>query len=587
MIARRLRLPAVLIYLLIGAIAGPSILGIVDPHELGAIFEISIEVLVALIVFEGAFSIDVAYLRRVGRVVRNLLTLGMVITIGLAAALAGLLDVLPWRTALLFGALVSVTGPTVILPLVRRHRLNDHVGAILLGEGILIDPLGAITAVVVLDFVLPGVESEPVAYLATRLIGGGLVGLAGVLAVRAVLRVNRAPLPTDATLLLLGISVATYALAERTLPGSGLTAMAALGVGLAASTFPHAEAVRGFEDDLSRVLIAAVFILATAAVDLDTIADLWPRGFLVVAGLMLIVRPAAVWASAIGSDLTWRERLYIAIIGPRGVVAASLAAFAGERMGADLGGETLTALVFLTVLMTVGIQSTYAGIVAGWLEVRSMRALIGGAGSIGRQLAKHLAARGFDVVLLDLQPETVSAALSEGLDARVGDATETRFLDQVGASETRVAVAAMDSDQANLLFCQYVLSVAPDAQAYARVGQARATEAFKRAGVRAVSEADAVTEALLESMDAPVMYDALSPGATERMSIEFTVGSGLAGRPVRDLRLPPQALLLLVLRGEREIVPNGATRLERGDRLVLFGRTEAVEEARAVLVSVE
>ncbi|MEZ4502377.1 MAG: cation:proton antiporter [Dehalococcoidia bacterium] len=587
MVARRLRLPAVLIYLVIGAIAGPSLLGLTDPHEIGPIYEVSVEVLVALIVFEGAFSIDVTYLQRVGRVVRNLLTLGMVITIVLATALAGALDVLPWRTALLFGALVSVTGPTVILPLVRREHLTDRVSAVLLAEGILIDPLGAIAAVVILDFVLPGVETEPVAYVVSRLAGGLALGLVGMLVVRGVLWIHRTPTATDVTPLLLGISVATYAAAERLIPGSGLTAMATLGVALAATPVPHAEAVRGFEDDLSRILIAAVFILATAAVELDTVRILWPWGFLTVIGLMVIVRPLAVWVCAIGSDLTARERLYIGLIGPRGVVAASLAAFAGERLPDDLGGATLTALVFLTVLLTVAIQSTYAGLMAGLLEVRAMRALVAGAGSVGSRLATNLSARGFDVVLADSDPEVVERARAEGLNVTAGDVTDTRFLEKLGAAEARIVVGATDSDQANLLFSQYVLSVAPEAEAYARVSQVLAEDAFKRAGVRVISETDAVTEAMLESLGAPVLYDAFAPGAGGRMSIEVAVGSGLSGRLVRDLRLPPQALLLLVLRGEREIVPNGTTRLERGDRLILFGRTQAVEEARSVLVSVE
>ena len=126
-VARRVMLPPVLLYLLAGVIAGPSVLGVFDPADLHEIFAISLEVLVALLVFEGAFSIDVQYLRRVGHVVRNLLTVGLVITFAPATLLAGVFDVLPWRTAFMFGTLVTVTGPTVIAPLVRATRLNDNV----------------------------------------------------------------------------------------------------------------------------------------------------------------------------------------------------------------------------------------------------------------------------------------------------------------------------------------------------------------------------------------------------------------------------------------------------------------------------
>ena len=153
-------------------LAGPSVFAVFDPADLDEVFATSLEVLVGLLVFEGAFSIDVQFLRRVGAVVRNLLTVGLVITFVSGALLAGLLDVLPWRTAFMFGALVTVTGPTVIAPLVRATKLNDHVRAVLLGEGVLIDPLGAILAVVVLQFALGGLHADPLLWVPSRLSAG-------------------------------------------------------------------------------------------------------------------------------------------------------------------------------------------------------------------------------------------------------------------------------------------------------------------------------------------------------------------------------------------------------------------------------
>ena len=170
-------------------------LDVFDTRDLGEVLATSLEVLVGLLVFEGAFAIDVRYLRRVGDVVRNLLTVGLVITFLSGTLLAGLLDVLPWRTAFMFGALVSVTGPTVIGPLVRSVRLNDHVRAVLMGEGVLIDPLGAILAVVVLQFVLSGLHADPFLWVPSRLLGGAAIGLLGVAGVRAVLHLHPRPQP--------------------------------------------------------------------------------------------------------------------------------------------------------------------------------------------------------------------------------------------------------------------------------------------------------------------------------------------------------------------------------------------------------
>jgi len=587
MVARRARLPPVLIFLVAGAVAGPSVLGLVEPDEIGEIFPVTLEVLVAVIVFEGAFSIDVAYLRRVGSVVRNLMTVGLLITFLLGTLLAGALDVLPWRTALLFGALVTVTGPTVIAPLVRQVRLNDHVRAVLLGEGVLIDPVGAVFSIVMIDITLSGLEADPFIFVPTRLVGGALVGLVGVGLVRLVLRINRDPAPSDATLLMIGTSIATFALSEELLHDSGLAAMAVMGVVLAARPVPHSEDIRSFEDDLSKLLIGAIYILAVATVDLDIVRSLWPNGFLVIAGLMVIVRPLAVHVSALGSDLNTRERTYIGLIGPRGVVAAALAAFAGDALGPDEGGPTLTALVFLTVFLTVAVQSTYAGWMADRLGVRAMRAIIAGGGAVARRVGGQLADRGYDVLLIERDADAIARARRDGLDVAEADATDVRSLERLGAGEAKLAVATTDSDQANLLFCQYVSSVNPEAELYARVSQSGAAEAFQAAGIHTVSSFEAQAQALIDLIGAPLITEALAPGSGERSTIVIPVGSGLDGRRIRDLALPERVLVLLVQRNGEDLVPHGNSVLRRGDRMLLFGRTEAVSDARAQLTAIE
>ena len=586
MVARRLKVPAVLIYLAIGAVAGPSLLGVIDPHEIGPIFEITIELLVALIVFEGAFSIDTHYLRRVGSVVRNLLSVGLVGTFLAATLVAGSFDVLPWRTAFLFGALVTVSGPTVIAPLVRRRHLNDHVKAVLMGEGVLIDPLGAILSIVVLEAALSGFHADPLLWVPSRLAGGLLFGGLGAM---AVLTVNRAPTFTETALLLFGLSVATFALAERLLPDSGLTAMAPMGIVLASmrAHIPHADEVSTFEDDISQLLLGAIYVLAAAQVDLQVIRDLWPNGFIVVAVLMVAIRPAVVAISALGSDLNWRERAFLGSVGPRGVVAIALAAVGGEALGAEFAGERLTALVFITVLMTVGVQSSYAGVLARLLKVKAMRAVIAGGGPLSRRVGRELGSGGFDVVLVEEDVPIAATARAEGLTVEEGDVTDVKLLAKLGVDTAEIAVGATRSDQANLLFCQYVRSVNPDAQVFARVSQDAAVEAFEHAGIRTVSEVDALSEAMMDLVGSPVLHRALSSGGGQRMTIDVPIGSGLAGRRIRELDLPESVLVLLLQRGERDVIPNGGTSLQLGDRMLLFGETEAVQTARELLVAIE
>ena len=586
MVSKRVRLPPVLLFLVVGALAGPSVLGLVDTTALDHILPVALEVLVAVIVFEGAFSIDVLYLKRVGRVVRNLLTVGVVVTFALASVLAVAADVLPWRTALLFGALVTVTGPTVISPLVRGIHLNERVRAVLLGEGVLVDPIGALLSIVMLDFALSGgTGADQFGFLVSRLVGGVAVGMVGAVAVLAVLRVNRTPQPVEATVLLLGTSVAAFAFAENWLSSSGLAAMAAMGVTLAWRKIPHAEEVRSFEDDLSKMLIGAVYILAVATVDLDVVRSLWPTGVLLVVGLMVLVRPLAVYLSALGSDLTLRERSYIGLIGPRGVVAAALAAFAGESLGPEQSGEILAALVFLTVFLTVAIQSTYAAWLADLLGVKAMHAIIAGAGAVARRVGLQLSDGGYAVTLVDVREAPVKRARDAGLEAVEADATNLRALESAGAERAQLAIAATDSDQVNLLFSQYIASVNPDAKVYARVSQGGAVDTFRAAGIPTVANHEALSQALLDLIEAPLVTEVLG-GTGERVIASLEVGSGLNGRPIRDLHLGDGVLILLVERSGVDLVPGGSVILERGDRLLLFGQAPAVHEAREQLIGV-
>ena len=239
-----------------------------------------------------------------------------------------------------------------------------------------------------------------------------------------------------------------------------------------------------------------------------------------VIALMLMVRPLAVAVSAWGSDLMRRERVYIAAIAPRGVVAVALAAFAGEAFGEELRGPELTALVFLTVALTVGVQSSYAAPLARWLEVRAMRALVAGAGTVARRVGAQLAAGGFDVVLVDPDGAAVAEARAARLEAELGDASDVGLVAQLGANEAALAVAATNSDQANLLFCQYVLAENPEASVFARVAQDGAIEAFCCSGVHAIDEHGAVAEAMMALIGQPVLHDALAPDGRERLMAE-------------------------------------------------------------------
>jgi Trk K+ transport system NAD-binding subunit len=225
-------------------------------------------------------------------------------------------------------------------------------------------------------------------------------------------------------------------------------------------------------------------------------------------------------------------------------------------------------------------------VLARWLRVRAMKAVIAGGGRVARQMGAQLSAGGFDVVLIEHDPDSVSRSRAAGLRVEVGDATDVRLLQRLGAEEIVVAIGATDSDQVNLLFCQFVLAANPQAEAYSRVHQYDAVQAFREAGIHAVPEADAMTQALIDQMGAPKLHDALVD-IGDRMALEIPVGTGLAGRRVRDLGLPERVLVLLIRRGNQEVIPHGNTVLARDDRMLIWGSSAAVTNARAALVAIE
>ena len=262
-------------------------------------------------------------------------------------------------------------------------------------------------------------------------------------------------------------------------------------------------------------------------------------------------------------------------------MAVALATFAGEALGEELGGPELAALVFLTVALTIGVQSTYAAPLARRL-VQAIRALVAGAGTIARRVGPQLSAGGFDVVLVDLDGRARRGPAGRDRRRRGREAHGAprcaRCHDGRRGDEQRRDQPAVQPVRA---------AENPEASVFARVAQGRAVEAFRRSGIHAVGEGEAIADAMMATIGQPVLHDALGPDGHDRLMVEFEVGSGLDRRRVRDLGLPSRVLVLLVRRTDEDVIPDGNTVLARGNRLLLYGTTDAVREARSQLALIE
>lgn len=423
----KLRLPAILPLLLCGLLLGPG-LGLLNPDEIfGDLLFPIISLGVAVILFEGALTLNFKEIKDHGRMVTNLVTIGAFITWACIAPAAHYLLGFDWKLALLFGALVVVTGPTVIVPMLRSIKPKSNLASILRWEGIVIDPLGALLAVLVYEYI--AVAADPTSHVLnalglTLLIGFGLGALAGYF-IGVALRNNVFPhyLRNTAVLtIMLGIFVGSNILMEE----SGLLTVTVMGIWLANMRGVDIAEILEFKETLTVLLISALFILLAARLDSSAMLDLGWGGLALLLVVMFVARPLSIWISGFGTSLTSADKWFLSWMAPRGIVAAaisSLFAIKLETLGVE-GADAVVPLVFLVIIGTVVIQSLTAGRWAKFLGVKagsSQGLLIFGASKFSRELAALLQSKQIKVILADNNWDNIRQARMDNIPVYFGN----------------------------------------------------------------------------------------------------------------------------------------------------------------------
>jgi len=459
-IAHRLRVPAIVPLLAAGVIFGPYALGLVVPATLGAGLKTLILVAVSVILFEGSLSLRLPEYRAHRGPITRLVTLGAVVTwVGATLAARFCFDI-TWSTALLLGSILIVTGPTVVIPLLRTVRPRANIREILRWEGILIDPIGAIAAVVALDFVLAGeaatLGGAVFSYLRRAAVGTAL-GVAAALLIDRALRARNAIVSPDlVNPFALAVVLAAVVGAEVIAPESALFTSTAAGVILANLHPPRLHEIERFKGELTTVLLALLFVVLAARLEPRALADLGAGGALFLLAL-LAVRGVAVFASTVGAGVTGAERAFMTWMSPRGVVAASVASLFSEYLrerGDPDGGRIVLSAVFLVIGGTVIVQGLLArpvGRLLGVLAPDARGVLIVGAGPFGIALGKALADSGVDVVVLDRSDLKAGLAEGLGLVAYAGDALSPATYADIDLESIGAFLAATPNDEVNAL----------------------------------------------------------------------------------------------------------------------------------------
>lgn len=364
-------LPGVVLLLLAGLLIGRSGLGLVEPLDLGQGLETVVGLLVSLVLFDGGLNLRLPGDTIKTTVLRiSLIRLLLSLAAGLLAAhwLAGL----GWSVAAVYSAIVLATGPTVVTPLVQQIRLAPPLGDVLEAEGLVLEPVGAVLALLLLELLLGDLHGwRGLAIgLLSRLGGGVLIGLAcGWLLSEALRRLKPDPSVGLRLQLTLGVLFLMFGACEWLLPESGLPASVAAGVVVGRRPSTDAAQLDELIRELARLAITMLFPLLAADVSWAELSPLGWGGISCVLVLMVFVRPVAVSVATIGLPLDWRQRLFLGWLAPRGIVTAAVASLFAIRLeqAGVLGAGRLQGLVFLTILMTVGLQGLTAQPLAHWL----------------------------------------------------------------------------------------------------------------------------------------------------------------------------------------------------------------------------
>ncbi|ACC81580.1 sodium/hydrogen exchanger [Nostoc punctiforme PCC 73102] len=367
-------IPSIVLLLLFGILLGRDGLGFLDPSLLGVGLEVVVSLSVALILFEGGLNLQLGELKEVSSSLRNLVTLGVLITLMGAGITAHWLSEFPWPIAFLYASLVVVTGPTVINPLLKQIGVERQVSTLLEGEGVFIDPIGAILATIVLHFVL-NVNVEPlilVKSLVLRLGIGVAIGVSGGWLLSQILKQDRFLSQELKNLVVLASVWGLFSFAQVLRSESGLVVAVIMGIVLKASNLSSEPLLRQFNEQLSILANSVLFILLAADLSIASVFALGWGSVLTVIVLMLIVRPVDILISTWNEGLKWQQQLFLSWVAPRGIVAASLAslfAVSLTKQGIN-GGDSIKALVFLTIIITVFFQGLTAPWIASLLNLR-------------------------------------------------------------------------------------------------------------------------------------------------------------------------------------------------------------------------
>ena len=460
-VAWRTQVPAIVVLLLAGLLAGPAT-GLVSPSEdFGDLLKPFVALAVAVILFEGGMTLNLAEIRGTATAVRRIILIAPPLVWGLGSVAAHVLGGLSWEAAIVFSGIMVVTGPTVIMPLLRQAKLPSRAGSVLRWEAIVVDPIGALFAVIAFEVVVATTSGTPAGTIALQVALALLIGIVGgFLLTRALATAFSRGLVPDylkAPILLAAVLVG-YAATDAVLAEAGLVTVTVMGIVLANAKLASYTELRRFKEVMTVILVSGLFIILTANITIESILSLGWRDGLYLLALLFVVRPAAILLATLGTELSLRERLLIGWIAPRGVVAVAVSGlFAGTLVQIGIeDGARLAPLAFLVVLVTVILHGFSLKPLANLLGITSDEPdgfLLVGANRFTLALAEKLKASGLPLLIVDRNRSRLFMARQAGFPTYFGEILSEAAEHHLDLSRYGTLIAATDNDAYNALVC--------------------------------------------------------------------------------------------------------------------------------------
>ncbi|MEW9677987.1 sodium:proton antiporter [Lentibacillus sp. L22] len=461
-LAWRYRMPAIVVMSVAGLLVGP-VFGIMNPQEdFGTLYKPIITVAVAIILFEGSLNLNFKELRGLGRPVFRISTIGAFIAWILGSLTAHYIAGLSWAVAFVIGGLFIVTGPTVILPLLRQSKLKPRPAKILKWEGIIVDPIGALLAVFAFEIISYFASTQPnglslLAFFAASIFAAVLGWLCGR-GIGWMFETGHIPeyLKSPAVFV---VVIMCFTIADETAHETGLLAVTAMGITLANMGISSVEDMRHFKENMSILLISAIFIMLSASLNMETILHIFePRIIGYVILMMIVVRPLSIFLSTIGTVLSLNEKILVGWIAPRGIVALTVSSYFAVVLG-DAGYEDagiLTTLTFGLVIFTVVAH----GFSISWLAKKLHLSMEGRPGTIivGSNtftvgLAKSLVRAKSPVIIVDSSWEKLRKAREAGIPFYHGEMLSEQTEYHLDTTPYEYLIAATEYHSYNSLVC--------------------------------------------------------------------------------------------------------------------------------------